>query len=347
MARSSTPLVSVIVPVFNTLPYLKECLDSLAVQTLHEIEIICVDNGSTDGSYEYLLNYAKGKNRFSVIQHVFGRQGAARNAGIEFSRGRFVGFVDSDDFVSPNMFELMVDAATSQQASVVVCNMNLFFEAAHICRPFIDSDLLSYDGATDITQKPHLLKNLTICNKLVNREFMERFRLRFPEDVFFEDQHFVAASLLLAQRIATIAEPLYYYRQQRPGSVNQDGGNDANQIFTVMQKLTDFLHSVETRPDLRRIADETRALQYIRLYKQASSAQREVYFVRMQAELATIDVTKSDLVMSRSEKREAQMARILTRFQFDAYLLLRKWYGGLRKLLGRRALQNGSSLRHK
>ncbi len=101
------PKVSVIVPVYNGEKYLKECLDSILSQTLSDIEIICVNDGSTDGSYDILENYKLKDSRIKIINKPNTGYGNSMNVGIQESQGEFIGIVESDDYVEPNMYELL------------------------------------------------------------------------------------------------------------------------------------------------------------------------------------------------------------------------------------------------
>lgn len=114
------PDVSVIIPVYNSNRYLKECLDSIVNQTLSNIEIICVDDGSTDGSLDILHEYAAKDNRFVVLEQKNSGAGVARNLGMSIARGRYLSFLDSDDFFSLTLFEETVLRADTTNADIVV-----------------------------------------------------------------------------------------------------------------------------------------------------------------------------------------------------------------------------------
>ena len=111
--------VSVIIPVYNVEPYLKQCMDSVVGQTLKEIEIICVDDGSTDGSLDILREYAAEDNRIQIIEQKNAGAGAARNNGMRHATGKYLSFLDSDDFFEPRMLEKAYDLAEKDQADFV------------------------------------------------------------------------------------------------------------------------------------------------------------------------------------------------------------------------------------
>ena len=114
------PLISVIVPVYNVEKYLPKCLDSLLAQTWQELEIIVVDDGSPDNSWDIMQEYARRDSRVRPIRQKNGGLSAARNAGVEAARGEWIGFLDSDDYVAPEMYERLYRAAAEQGAQMAV-----------------------------------------------------------------------------------------------------------------------------------------------------------------------------------------------------------------------------------
>ena len=114
------PKVSVIIPVYNTEPYLRECLDSVINQTLRDIEIICVDDGSTDGSLAILREYQEKDSRVSVYMQPNLNAGAARNHGLRYAKGEYLSFLDSDDFFERNMLETAYEYAKRQNAEICI-----------------------------------------------------------------------------------------------------------------------------------------------------------------------------------------------------------------------------------
>ena len=115
--------VSIIVPVYNTEKYLPKCLSSLISQSLPEIEIITIDDGSTDNSYQILLEYAQKDSRIKVLQQENSKQGAARNRGVEIAQGEYIGFVDSDDWIDSDFFEKLYNAAVEKSSDIAVASI--------------------------------------------------------------------------------------------------------------------------------------------------------------------------------------------------------------------------------
>ena len=131
------PKVSVIIPVYNTEKYLRECLDSVVNQTLRDIEIICVDDGSTDASPEILRKYAEKDSRVQVFTQEKSNAGAARNVGLSKAAGEYLAFLDSDDYYELSMLEHMLACAQERAADVVVCRYHTCCEntgkTSHSC----------------------------------------------------------------------------------------------------------------------------------------------------------------------------------------------------------------------
>ena len=127
-----SPLVSVIVPVYNTSKYLRQCLDSIQAQTLKEIEIICVDDGSTDNSMEILLEKELEDSRICILQQKNRGGGAARNLGMSIAKGKYLSFLDSDDFFEPTMLEEAYTAAEKHNADITIYSYHIFYDGSKL-----------------------------------------------------------------------------------------------------------------------------------------------------------------------------------------------------------------------
>ena len=132
MVIDMAPKLSVVVPVYNVENYLSKCLDSILKQTLEDIEIICVNDGSTDGSANILQDYKKKDPRIIVLEQENQGLGAARNTGIRTARGEYIGFVDSDDFIEPTMYEKLYEKACKFQLDIVLSLFLQFFLLIHL-----------------------------------------------------------------------------------------------------------------------------------------------------------------------------------------------------------------------
>lgn len=205
--------VSVIVPVYNTAQYLVKCLDTLVNQTLEEIEIIVVNDGSTDDSQKIIEDYALKFPQIKSYVKTNGGLSDARNFGLEKASGEFIGFVDSDDFVSEEMFELLYKKAIEHEAEIVFCDLEKVNERGEAFRDLQQSPQLP--------EKIELEKDFTIfgemacfaCNKLFKKELFEHHRFR--KGIHFEDIELIPKLVLDSKIIAKINEPFYKYFERQ------------------------------------------------------------------------------------------------------------------------------------
>ena len=123
------PKISVIIPVYNTAKFLRQCLDSVVTQTLHDIEIICIDDGSTDASLDILNEYAENDSRITILTQQNKGAGAARNAGMRAAHGEYIHFLDSDDMISPGAYKVLYETASAEKLDVLQFNCKAYFES--------------------------------------------------------------------------------------------------------------------------------------------------------------------------------------------------------------------------
>ena len=224
------PLVSVIISIYNTEKYLRQCLDSVVNQTLREIEIICVNDGSTDNSLDILNEYAAKDKRIKVICKENEGLGAAsaRNLGLTHVSGKYISILDSDDFFELDMLEKMAGRAEETDADIVVCG-GMEYDDRNGKRkkaPFIlntnyvpEKTVFSYK---DCPNSIYQLSAGMSWNKLYKRAFLNKHNLRFQRIKFTDDAYFTFAHMALAEKIAVVDELLTYYRINA-GSSQTDG----------------------------------------------------------------------------------------------------------------------------
>lgn len=205
-SEKSQPKVSVIVPVYNTERYLRECLDSIKNQTLTDIEIICVDDGSTDNCGKILDEYAANDSRFIVIHQENKGGAAARNAGMMIATGEYIAFVDSDDTIDENAYSVSYENIKEVDADILIfgedkCNLrDKFFKSG--------VDALYCGGMWGL------------WNKLYKKEFLTNNNFKIPEHAkAHHDECFNAVVLPKANGVCCIKDKFYHYRRQRPGSI--------------------------------------------------------------------------------------------------------------------------------
>lgn len=211
------PKVSIIVPVYNAEKYLQECVESVLCQTLSDIELILVDDGSTDSSPALCDQYAVKDARVRVIHQKNAGLASARNVGIQVATGQYLAFLDSDDFVDTNMYETMVDSAEAENAPLVICT-GFYYSGTHKNRisPVGSIPRLCMNSKEFVkrwlwTSNETTVLFTVVWNKLYLRDF-------FADDLFFEalriheDEEFSTRLFLKDFKIIFLDEPFYYYR---------------------------------------------------------------------------------------------------------------------------------------
>ena len=230
---NEVPSVSVIIPVYNVAKYLRQCLDSLVGQTLRDIEIICVDDGSTDGSGAILDEYAAKDARVRVIRQENAGAGAARNTGLDAARGEYLFFCDPDDWCKKGMLKAMYSRAKSTDADVVIAG-RLFFDGT-TGRPNgsrgLPPNIWLKRGAfapSEIADQIFAFSPNVIWDKLFRREFVHSLGLRYQCIKSSNDLYFCHVALAAASWLAVAFGAWVCHRRQRPGSLQdtKDSSHD-------------------------------------------------------------------------------------------------------------------------
>lgn len=196
--------ITVCVPVYNSSSFLKDCLDSIRNQTFSDLEIICVDDGSTDNSLKILTEYQKIDSRFKVIvQEKNMGVGAARNRAIDLATGQFMSFIDSDDFIEPEMFEELYKKAIEKDAEIAICDVNLYSDGGRL-------DKRKWFTPIEGKATPETLyKNTQPTNKIASLDLIRREGFYFLEgnsDGVYVDL------MVAAKNITSVHKPFYNYR---------------------------------------------------------------------------------------------------------------------------------------
>ena len=236
------PKVSVILPVYNVGKYLRQSLDSLINQTLKEIEIICVNDGSIDDSYDILEEYREKDSRIKVIHKENKGTGAARNDGLRIATGECIGFVDPDDWVKPNMFERLYNLIKEKDLDIAMCMPDGYDEKNAINAPFpyfVDANFENIidDRTFNWRDLSPFSYPMCVWNKLYTKELFDKHNIEFAEGLDFEDHKVIFGTLLTAEKIFFIREKLYVYRFNREGSVLTDNNRrliDHIEIFNIV-----------------------------------------------------------------------------------------------------------------
>lgn len=256
-------LLSIIVPVYNVKPYLEMCVESIMKQTYTELQIILVDDGSTDGSQTVCDELAQKDSRIAVIHKENGGPSTARNSGMEIAAGEFITFVDSDDWIEPNMYHDMITQLEKYDADMAVCS---FYECKDDEKKAVgDSKCIKILNTEDIFSNKNQLRFL-VWNKIFRKSLVEK--LRFVPGQGYEDFHFCRQAFLQTRRLVYLDVPFYNYRISRPGNTNSSFKPGRMCIFGEFDALINDLTVLHY--DKARTAMIIYALEfYRRLYKEA------------------------------------------------------------------------------
>lgn len=217
--------LSIIVPVYNMAAdgKLEYCMDSLVAQTITDYEIIAVDDASTDNSLEVLQDY---ENRYPekvrVIHYeVNKRQGGAKNVGLQAARGEWIGFIDSDDWVTPDYYEKLLQKAEETGADVVGCDYNLVDKHTFEVGRVVQNNTMDQTGVLDEEKhKKLLMRSGSMVIKIYKHSVIRENNLRFPEGIFYEDNCAGPVWSLYFNHFEKVEEPMYYYYQHQVSTVH-------------------------------------------------------------------------------------------------------------------------------
>ena len=219
--------VSIIVPVHNSEKYLHKCVDSLLAQTLQEIEIILVDDASADASRKLMSDYESrnpGKVRCLYLDENI-RQGGARNRGMGIAIGEYIAFVDSDDFIEPDMCRALYEAAAGSD----MCGADYWIDRDGA----LQDVRLNYGEGTEMTPEKKAVF-LSGCgyfwSRIYRRDFLKEHDLRFPENTYYEDAYFNFMTALYAGSCVKAGEQYYHYYQSSDSTVRQNGTHQYERI---------------------------------------------------------------------------------------------------------------------
>ena len=240
------PKVSILIPIYNTEKYLRECLDSVISQTLEDIEIICVNDGSTDGSKAILQEYAGKDSRIKHIDKQNGGYGSAMNVGLKHVTGQYIGIVEPDDYISPDMYQRLYQEAEKYRADVVKSNFTNFFDLQNgekSPKPYINN---WFSESRKIPESPFKITECaaflsfhpSIWSCIYRTGFISKNHIDFQEikGAGWSDNLFQVKTLVLAEKIAYIDEAFYFYRRR-----NIDDVKDLKD-FTIPFDRTHEIH---------------------------------------------------------------------------------------------------------
>ncbi|MGH9426247.1 MAG: glycosyltransferase, partial [Terriglobia bacterium] len=258
-AHATPPLVSVIVAAYNVEKYLSQCLDSLVHQTLQNIEIIVVNDASTDRTADIINGYKSSFDNLKVIRCASNKGLATvRNIGMRAATGQYIAFTDADDWVDIRMCEVLYLRANDDNADVLIADATVFYEDSKIFRQFFDQktrqalDPRLRTMPFELRSEPRVLFLEPVAwTKLYKRSFLQKHALHFEDGMnSYEDICFHFSVLVKATRISLLDDALFFYRQNRPGQISARTSRKIFEVFAVFQKIHENLVAWEAPADI-------------------------------------------------------------------------------------------------
>lgn len=242
-----TPKISIIVPVYNTAKYLPQCLDSLIGQTFKDVEIVCVDDGSTDNSAQVIHDYVKKDGRIRYIHQENAGLSEARNTGLDAVKTPYLMFCDSDDWYDTTMCQKMYDAITQNDVDFACCGVKMEYEISNPTSQKADTKYyrIKWNGIQHVTKEAWKKMDCSSCNKIFKKELLNKYHLRYPNGLIYEDFCFFFELLTVSKKMYCLPEYLYHYRRNDESiMVNTFRQNNTKVLdhIKIMFKIYEFLN---------------------------------------------------------------------------------------------------------
>lgn len=223
--------VSVIVPVYNVENYIRKCLESLVEQTLEEIEIIIVNDGTKDNSMSIIKEFAdKYPQKIVILEKENGGLSDARNYAIPHAKGEYIAFLDSDDYIEKNMYQDMYEIAKKEKSDMVECDF--YWEYPHKTKTDIGQ---IYQGKKQMLEKIRVVA----WNKLIKRKILQETKIRFPVGYHYEDVEFTYQLIPYLEKVSFLKKPCIHYIQ-REGSISNSQNERTKEIFDILENVINF-----------------------------------------------------------------------------------------------------------
>lgn len=225
------PKVSVIVPFYNVEGYIEKCLETLVNQTLKDIEIILVNDGSTDRSIEIVKKFIKEyPEKIVYLEKENGGLSDARNFGLNYAKGEYIAFLDSDDYIEIEMYENMYQLAEKDNSDMVECD----FYWEYPDKKKVDQAKL-YNGKKEMLEKVRVVA----WNKLIKRDILEKTNIRFPKGYRYEDVEFTYKLIPYIEKVSFFNKTMVHYIQ-REGSISNSQNERNKDIFDVLEHVIEY-----------------------------------------------------------------------------------------------------------
>ena len=241
--------ISVLVPIYNTEKYLSECLSSILGQTLDDIEVICINDGSTDRSFEILCDFACKDTRVKIINKENTGYGNTMNIGLARAKGEYIGIVESDDFIEPDMYKTLYENAKLYNADLVKSNFWTYQDGEDIYEKGLQEGPYRKVITPRIDEKRVLLLGQSIWSAIYKKDMILRNNIRFLETpgASYQDTSFYFITMAVADRVVLLEDAFLHYRQDNPDSSVKSTGK----VFFICDELKKVWDYLETHPKIK------------------------------------------------------------------------------------------------
>lgn len=316
--------VSIIVPVYNVEEYLIQCIESLINQTLKDIEIILINDGSSDNSPRICNEYIIKDPRVKVVHQENKHQGGARNVGLKIANGEYIAFVDSDDWIPDNFCELLYNQAIETESEIVLTDEIQFDNQKQI---FIKSwrDFSNANQIKKIDDSNFISSFSPVCVRLYKKEFITKNQLAFVENCFYEDNSWGCFIILFADKIS-FTKSGYCYRINREGATTF-GKND-EKVFDWVKDFEYFINFTKNKKYDRKKMKLCKIWYLMSFYNYMASLSEEnksIFYQKILEVIKLLNINWIDIVTARNlNKRQKRNLIGFYRFLQKNYLLKKK-----------------------
>lgn len=239
----SKPTINVIVAIYNVEKYISKCIESILSQTYKNIELILVDDESPDESLGICRKYAMMDNRIKIITKANGGQASARNAALNIAKGEYIGFVDGDDWIEPNMYEILLSAMIENNADIIQCSWYKVDASSNqkmatdgcFEKEFYTSD----EGLDELCTSTNKHLNTSVCSKLFRGDIAKQFR--FTPVRAYEDDEYIFKTVSVAKSIICIDSPLYNYLNRANSTMTSAFNINKIALVTIQKNICELL----------------------------------------------------------------------------------------------------------
>lgn len=294
----NNPKISIIVPVYNVEQYLLKCLNSLKFQTYSNLEIICVNDGSTDNSLEILNEFAKTEPRMKIYSQKNGGLSVARNSGLSIATGEYISFIDSDDWVYLTLYQTFVDfLQDGKSPDIWMFNASAYVKGSNdvVTRKFFDATDWVNHTSDDVEHtfndcKSPFLRNVSVANKLYKKQFLDDLNLRFEVGLRYEDQVFSSIAFLRAKSIMFTEDIFYRYRNNHKSSIMLDVSEHVFDIFDVVDLVEDEIIKLGVYETYKYVLFQYKFFSYFQRYNFCPKNLKQQYFETMKGRLLAAEL---------------------------------------------------------